>query len=218
MISSRLGPCRDDEARVFRPSVDLHPSYPPPPPRLIVCLAAGVRSRSCLQPEVILAALQTAAAGLRALQLPFPCLCSAVLAPPLPSGSKIDNHHSGLKNERGREKCLEAWQRFALNGREKAGGAAFGDSGSRSGLLSEDSAKCLHRWMDLIIPDGRERKSSCRGKKNTKIGRFTLRNVSLYLCKSSPQIKPSPAQQSFFWHRRLKLLQLFSLLIDGREA
>lgn len=88
---------------------------------LIVCLAAGARSRSCLQPEVILAALQTAAAGLRAFQLPFPCLCSAVLAPPLPSGSKIDNHHSGLKNERGREKCLEAWQRFALNGREKAG-------------------------------------------------------------------------------------------------
>lgn len=142
------------------------PTPPPPPPRLIVCLAAGARSRSCLQPEVILAALQTAAAGLRALQLPFPCLCSAVLAPPLPSGSKIDNHRSGLKKMKGgREKRLEAWQRFALNGRETAGGAVFGDSGSRSGLLSEDSAKCLHRWMDLIIPDGRERKSSCGGKK-----------------------------------------------------
>lgn len=165
VISSRLGACRDDEARVFRPSVDLHPPYPPPPPRLIVCLAAGARSRSCLQPEVILAALQTAAAGLRALQLPFSCLPSAVLAPPLLSGSKIDNHHSGLKNERGREKCLEAWQRFALNGREKAGGAVFGDSGPRSGLLSQDSAKCLHRWMDLIIPDGRERKSSCGEKR-----------------------------------------------------
>lgn len=142
LIPSRIalrwgGPCVQT---LCWPSVD----------KLPCCWGAG---QCCLQPEVIWLLLN----GCRwatALQLLFPCLTSCVS--PCSSVCLQDRKlplRSGKKKMRSGESHLQSWRQCALNGSEKARGAVLGNFCSQWNLRCEDSAKCLHRWMDLIIPD-----------------------------------------------------------------
>lgn len=145
-------------------------------------------SQWCLQPEVIWL-LRNGCRWAAALQLLFPWLCSRKSPRLLQSVSKIENHPLDLKKKKkSTDNYLESWQQFALNGRDGAGGAVFGNFGPWWDLHSEDSAKCLNRWMDSIIPD--RQAEGILGEKTLK---------GLCLCMPMLQIKHNPGP---LWHHQ----------------
>lgn len=162
MISSRPGPCWDDEARVFRPYVD---------PRLISCCAAEAKASDVYNLRLS-GCSATAAVGLQLSSCCFPGFAhESSPAPPVCLQDRKAPLRSGKEKKKSTDNYFESWQQFALNGRDVAGGAVFGEIFTLKILPSAWTGE----WIRLFHTG---RQKEFWGEKN-KMNWITLKSLHL---------------------------------------